>query len=69
MLLFPALCENSMFACMIVEVNFQLSSVSVQNARNAQHKTQDGSLSWISLLLNSIHALSVELYGLITIPL
>lgn len=59
--------ENSKFACVILEVNFLLWTVNVQNACNTQHKKADGFLNWIGLLLNYISTLSCEVYGLITI--
>lgn len=50
--------ENSKFACVILEVNFPLWSVTVQNACNTQHNKAVGFLSWICPLLNYIGTLS-----------
>lgn len=61
--------ENSKFACVILEVNFPLWSVNVQNVCNTHHKKADGFFSWISLLLNYIATLSREVFSLITILL
>lgn len=46
--------ENSKFACVIVEVNFPLWSVNVQNVCNTRHKKADGFLCWIGSLLNDM---------------